>query len=47
MISKNKSNRKKADRKWVVKQLKCLPKVRTNPGFMKRLMAKIDEYVTD
>tara|TARA_R100001163_G_C4993632_1_gene145306 strand:+ start:573 stop:689 length:117 start_codon:yes stop_codon:yes gene_type:complete len=33
--------------KKIVKQLKCLPKVKTSPGFMKRLMAKIDEYVKD
>ena len=32
---------KTADRKWVVKQLKRLPKIRVNKGFVKRLLNKI------
>ena len=37
----------KADTKWVVKQLKMLPKVKAKPGFVKSLMRKIDRYVKD
>ena len=36
---------KTADRKWIVKQLKRLPKVKAKPGFMKGLMRKIDTLV--
>ena len=38
---------KTADRKWIVKQLSRLPKVRANPGFVKGLMRKLKKYTKD
>ena len=35
----------KARTKWVKEQLKRLPEIKTNPGFMDKLMRKIDKYL--
>ena len=36
----------KADTKWVVNKLKCLPEIKTKPGFMKRLTKKIKKFTS-
>ena len=36
----------KADTKWVVKQLKMLPKIKTNKDFMDKLMKKIKRFTS-